>query len=194
MDENLHETSDLHQVVVADNLSFAMYVCMKDYKFFINGLLITSLLSIPVAGFAASAVSTINVSVTHSLSITNISALEFGSVSVSSTAGTVVIDTDGMRFSTGGVTVNPGGSYTPARFYIEGKPNANFSIKLPNEIQLRDGYGNTISVNNFNTSIESGTLDANGILEFQVGGQINLDPNQNTGEYSGTMVVELNYS
>ena len=166
---------------------------MKASRFIRSSLLITSLL-FPVIGFTASAVSTINVSVTRSLSITNISALEFGSISVSSTAGTVVIDTDGMRFSTGGVMIDPSGSYTPARFYIEGKPNANFSIKLPNTIELRDGYGNTISVDNFNTSVEAGTLDANGVLEFKVGGQINLDPNQNTGEYSGTMVVELNYS
>ncbi|WP_455208049.1 DUF4402 domain-containing protein [Kaarinaea lacus] len=153
-----------------------------------------TLLYMPMQGFAASAVSTINVSVTRSLSITNISSLEFGSISVSSTAGTVVIGTDGMRFSTGGATINPSGTYTPARFYIEGKPNANFSIKLPNIVQLRDGYGNTISVDNFNATVGSGTLDANGILEFKVGGQINLDPNQNTGEYSGTMVVELNYN
>lgn len=166
---------------------------MKASRFIRSSLLITSLLS-PAVGLGASAVSTISVSVTRSLSITNISALEFGSVSVSSTAGTVVIDTDGMRFSTGGVMVDPSGSYTPARFYIEGKPNANFSIKLPNRVELRDGFGNTISVDNFNTSVESGALDANGVLEFKVGGQINLDPNQNTGEYSGTMVVELNYS
>jgi spore coat protein U-like protein len=166
---------------------------MKASRIIRSSLLITSLLS-PAVGLAASAVSTISVSVTRSLSITNISALEFGSVSVSSTAGTVVIDTDGMRFSTGGVMVDPSGSYTPARFYIEGKPNANFSIKLPNRVEIRDGFGNTISVDNFNTSVESGTLDANGVLEFKVGGQINLDPNQNTGEYSGTMVVELNYS
>lgn len=166
---------------------------MKASRFIRSSLLITSLLS-PAVGLGASAVSTISVSVTRSLSITNISTLEFGSVSVSSTAGTVVIDTDGMRFSTGGVMVDPSGSYTPARFYIEGKPNANFSIKLPNRVELRDGFGNTISVDNFNTSVESGALDANGVLEFKVGGQINLDPNQNTGEYSGTMVVELNYS
>ncbi|KPJ93401.1 MAG: hypothetical protein AMJ55_08050 [Gammaproteobacteria bacterium SG8_15] len=167
---------------------------MKVYKLARSYLAIMTLLFMPVSGFAASAVSTINVSVTHSLSITNVSALEFGSISVSSTAGTVVIGTDGMRFSTGGVTINPSGNYTPAKFYIEGKPNANFSIKLPNTVELRDGYGNTITVDHFNASVESGTLDARGVLEFKVGGQINLDPNQSTGEYSGTMVVELNYS
>ena len=105
---------------------------MKVYKLARSYLAIMALLFVPVSGFAASAVSTINVSVTHSLSITNVSALEFGRISVSSTAGTVVIGTDGMRFSTGGVTINPSGNYTPAKFYIEGKPNANFSIKLPN--------------------------------------------------------------
>ena len=157
-------------------------------------LLIAVALIMPASAFAASAISTINVSVTRFLTITNVSTLEFGSVSVSATAGTVVIGTDGMRFSTGGVVINPSGSYTPARFFIEGKPNTNFSIKLPEKVQLRDGNGNTIDVDNFNTNVDSGTLDSNGVVEIKVGGQINLDANQNTGEYSGTMVVELNYS
>lgn len=166
---------------------------MKIYRFLKSSLLVMTLL-MPVSGFTASAVSTINVSVTRSLSIANMSSLDFGSISVSSTAGTVVISADGMRFSTGGVTISPSGVYTPASFYIEGKPNTNFSINLPNFVQLRDEYGNTITVNNFKSSVESGILNSSGILEFKVGGQINLDPNQNTGEYSGTMIVELNYS
>lgn len=167
---------------------------MKIFKYRKNCLLLMTLLCVPVSGFTASAVSTITVSVTRSLSISNISSLEFGSITASSTAGTVVIGTDGSRFSTGGVTISPTGVYTPASFYIEGTPNANFSIKLPNIVQLRDGYGNTITVDNFNSSVESGILDSNGIFEFKVGGQINLDPNQKSGDYSGTLIVELNHS
>ncbi|MCI0507137.1 MAG: DUF4402 domain-containing protein [Gammaproteobacteria bacterium] len=140
-----------------------------------------------------SAVTTVNVTVARYLSITNTSSLEFGNISVSATAGAVVIDDTGMRFATGGVTINPAGSFNPAKFIIEGKPNANFAIKLPYKIELRDSNGNIIDVTDFKSSDKSGTLDINGIREISVGGQINLDPNQATGDYTGTMIVELNY-
>ncbi|KPJ91130.1 MAG: hypothetical protein AMJ55_12380, partial [Gammaproteobacteria bacterium SG8_15] len=86
------------------------------------------------------------------------------------------------------------GSYTPAKFVIEGKPKANFYIKMPDRVELRDGYGNIISVTDFRANMQSGALNDEGVLEIKIGGQINLDPNQSTGDYSGSMVVELNYS
>ena len=144
--------------------------------------------------FAVSAVTTINVTVTRYLSITNTSTLEFGSVAASATAGTVIEDIDGTRFATGGVTINNAGSYTPAKFIIEGKPNANFYIKLPDRVELRDGYGNIMNVTDFRANVQSGALSVDGVLEIKIGGQINLDPNQSTGDYSGSMIIELNYS
>lgn len=152
------------------------------------------LLCVSETGMAASAVTTIKVSVVRFLSITNTSLLEFGTVSPSKTAGTVFINTDGNRFTTGGVTIDPGGLFTPAKFYIEGKPDSQFTITLPIKVVLRDGNGNTIDVDNFQTDITAGQLNSSGTLEINVGGQINLDPSQAGGDYSGTMVVELNYS
>ena len=154
----------------------------------------TVLLSVSLTALAVSAVTTINVTVTRYLSITNTSTLEFGSVASSSTAGTVVVDVDGMRFATGGVSINSTGSYTPAKFVIEGKPNANFYIQLPDSVELRDGYGNIINVTDFRANVKSGSLNMEGAMEIKVGGQINLDPNQSTGDYSGSMLIELNYS
>lgn len=152
------------------------------------------LLNTSVTSYAASAVTTIKVSVVRFLSITNTSLLEFGTVSASTTAGAVLIDTDGNRFATGGVTIDPAGLFTPAKFYIEGKPDSEFTMNLPNKVVLRDGNGNTINVDKFQADTETGQLSSNGTLEIRVGGQINLDPNQSAGDYTGTMVVELNYS
>ena len=152
------------------------------------------LLSFSAPGVAASAVTTIKVSVARFISITNTSLLEFGTVPASTTAGTVFINTDGNRFATGGVTIDPAGLFTPAKFYIEGKPDSEFSVKLPSKVVLRDGNGNTINVDNFKADTKFGQLNSNGTLEISVGGQINLDPNQSAGDYTGTMVVELNYS
>jgi hypothetical protein len=152
------------------------------------------ILLIPANSFAASAVATVNVTVARFLSITNTSALEFGTVSASATAGSVVVDANGMRFTSGGIRINPSGLFTPAKFIIEGKPDASFSISLPSTVELRDGSGNTIHVDKFEASNQTGNLDSNGALEVKVGGKINLDANQKSGDYSGVMIVELNYS
>jgi len=143
------------------------------------------LLSASANSLAASAVTTIKVSVVRFLAITNPSMLEFG---------TVFINYEGNRFATGGVTLSPGAFFSPARFYIEGKPDSQFTVQLPAKVVLRDGNGNTIDVNNFQTDVKTGQLNSNGTLEINVGGQINLDPNQAGGDYTGTMTVELNYS
>jgi len=109
-------------------------------------------------------------------------------------AGSVTIDTSGTRFTTGGVTINPAGLFTPAMFIIEGKPDSSFSLKLPDTVELRDANGNTIQVEKFEASNTTGNLDSNGTLEIKVGGKINLDANQQSGDYNGVMIVELNYS
>ena len=143
---------------------------------------------------AGSAAGTTIATITRFLSITNVSELEFGAVSVSSAPGSVVIDTQGQRFSTGGVVINPNGAFTPAKFVIQGKPNASFSVSLPKIVELKDTAGNAIAVDNIQSSLESGRLGDEGALEITVGGQINLKANQSIGDYSGVLVVELNYS
>ena len=148
----------------------------------------------PAQAFAVSTIATINVTVARFLSIANVTSLDFGTISASSTAGSVVVDASGSRFTTGGVTINPSGSFNPARFVIEGKPDANFSLKLPDSVELRDGNGNTILVEKFQIDNPEGNLDSSGSMEIKIGGKINLDANQKSGDYSGVMVVELNYS
>ena len=69
---------------------------MKFRDILIRFLLGTVFLGTPLSALAVSAVTTINVTVTRYLSITNTSTLEFGSVATSATAGTVVVDIDGI--------------------------------------------------------------------------------------------------
>lgn len=159
-----------------------------------NHIIALAILLLPAPAFAVSAMATINVTIARFLSITNTSSLDFGTISVSSTAGSVMVDTNGMRFTTGGVSINPAGLFTPAKFIIEGKPDASYSISLPDNVELRDGRGNTIHVDKLESGNPAGKLDSNGALEIKVGGKINLDANQKSGDYSGVMIVELNYS
>jgi len=152
------------------------------------------LLCITNNAHAESAVATVNVTVVRFMSIVNISSLDFGVVSVGSTAGSVVISNDGLRFSTGGVDISPSDPASPAKFIAAGSPNSSYFVYLPQSVQLVDQNGNTILLNQLQASSLSGQLDANGNLDLSVGGQINLDANQSPGNYSGTLVIELDYS
>lgn len=143
---------------------------------------------------ADSATGTTIATITRFLSITNVSNLEFGTVSAGAVAGSVRVDSEGKRSATGGVVINPNGAFTPARFVIQGKPNGSFTVTLPKRVELTDNTGNTIAVDNIRPSTPTGRLDTDGAMELSVGGQINLDANQSTGDYTGILVVELNYS
>lgn len=144
--------------------------------------------------YADSATGTAITTITRFLSITNVSNLEFGTVSAGSTAGSVMVNSQGQRSSTGGVVIDPNGGFTPARFVIQGKPNGAFTVSVPTRVQLTNTTGNTIAVDNIRSNMPNGRLDNNGSLELSVGGQINLEANQSTGDYTGILVVELNYS
>lgn len=144
--------------------------------------------------YAGSTAGTTQATVTRFLAISRLSDLAFGTVSVSASAGSVRIDPLGNRYTSGGVAIDPADPFKPARFFIQGKPNAAFTVALPPSVQLKDPAGNAIVVDNIKSSLASGRLGEAGSAEIFVGGQINLKANQATGDYSGVLVVELHYS
>ena len=144
--------------------------------------------------YAVSAVSTVSVKVIHFLSVTNTSEMSFGEVSGNSTAGTVTLNFDGVRESNGGALVADGGSYSPAKFLIEGIRNANFSISFPQEIVMTDGFGNTLKIDKFDSQFtDAGQSGANGLQELVVGARLNLEAYQVSGNYQGSLVVDIEY-
>ena len=162
---------------------------------YITGLIGTALLlSLPTPLFAVSSVATVNVEISRFLSIVNTGAMNFGEVSINSVAGEVTLNSDGTREFAGGVKLNGGGSYSPARFVIEGSQNADYSISFPEEVVMTDGYGNTLTINQINGELfDVGESDSNGFKELTVGAKLNLDAYQATGTYSGSLAVEVEY-
>ena len=151
-------------------------------------------LLLPTPLFAVSSVATVNVKITHFLSMANTGPMNFGEVSINSVAGAVTLNSDGTRESTGGVRLNGGGSFSPARFVIEGAQNANYSISFPEEVVMTDGYGNTLTIDQINSELfEAGESNSNGLKELVVGAKLNLEAYQAIGEYSGSLVVEVEY-
>ena len=136
----------------------------------------------------------VNVEIVRFLTLVNTSGLDFGKVSASGAAGSVVITYDGNRYATGGAAVDPADRFTPASFIIQGRPNETFTVQLPDKIELFDQNGNKITVENFQTNTENANLSPSGDIEINVGGKLNLDPNQPSGSYNGTLVIDVYYS
>ena len=173
-----------------------MYLRMRlNYKHSLISLISVALfLSLPTPLFAVSSVATVNVRVSHFLSIVNTGEMSFGEVSINSVAGEVTLNADGTREIAGGVRLNGGSSYSPAKFVIEGAQNSDYSISFPEEVVLADGYGNTLIVNQINSELfDAGESNSNVLKELVVGAKLNLEAYQAVGSYSGSLVVEVEY-
>ena len=158
----------------------------------LTGILLLLVVSTPL--FAASSLATVNAKVIRHLTMTNTSEMNFGVVSINSTAGAVVLSTDGRRESTGGARINGSGSYSLAKFMIEGSLNADYSITFSQEIEMSDGHGNTLTIDRINSKlVDAGESDGKGLRELVVGARLNLEAYQATGDYQGSLIVEVEY-
>lgn len=124
------------------------------------------------------------------------SSLNFGTVSRSSSSGTVVMDTDGDRTVTGGVTVLASPSGTTAQFTVSGENDVAFNISLPadNAIKLlRTGGSEQMEITGFghNSTL---VLSATGAASFAVGATLNVDADQVAGDYHTTFAVTVAYN
>ena len=168
---------------------------LKTTKNYLNCLIgIALFFSLPAPLLAVSSVATVNVKVNRFLSVANTGAMNFGEVSINSVAGEVTLNSDGTIEAAGGVRFNAGGSFSPAKFVIEGAQNSNYSISFPEEVVMKDGNGNTLVVDQINSELfDAGDSNSNGLKELVVGATLNLEAYQATGAYSGSLVVEVEY-
>jgi hypothetical protein len=145
--------------------------------------------------YAATATATVTVDVVSTIRLNNITSMVFGDISSSASSGTVILNPTGARLSTGGVTINTAVPGSAATFDVMGDPNATYAITLPAAITLTNPLGNSMLVDNLNSTPSSfGNLDASGQSVLQVGGTLNVDPNQIFGSYSGLMSVTVEYN
>jgi hypothetical protein len=128
------------------------------------------------------------------IAISNSQALNFGNIA-SGTAGTVSVDTDGQRTSTGPTlpAATPG-TITAAHFDVTGLANATYSITLTNTSfdVTRSGGSETMLVNNIvTTPTPTGTLDGSGEQQIKVGATLTVDANQAAGTYTNLDALEI---
>lgn len=131
------------------------------------------------------------------ISNTGSTNLDFGTISTSSTLGSVTVPPEGARVASGGVSVLSSSSFSSAPFEVTGNPDATCQLSLPGDLDVkltRVGGSEEMTVTGFNiggsTTI---TLDNNGDADFKVGATLNLGVSQIPGEYTGSFSVTIAY-
>ena len=130
------------------------------------------------------------------IAISKTTDMNFGSVAISATAGTVVLTPASTRSITGGVTLPAvTGTVAAAVFAVSGLGSSTYSILLPTTYTITSG-GNNMTVTNFtSTPSSTGTLSG-GAQNVQVGATLNVAASQAAGTYTnGTgFNVTVNYN
>lgn len=152
----------------------------------------SALISKPLNAGTTDASVTANIIIAMSLSTQ--SNMEFGDISTSSTSGSVILNTQGVRTTVGGATINSEATGTPAEFNAAGEPGAIFSISMPSSITLTDPANNTLLVDNFvSDPLDNGQLDASGNRTVLVGATLHVASKQAFGSYTGLITLNVDY-
>jgi Domain of unknown function (DUF4402) len=181
---------------------------MKHNFFKIVAVLVFTILAVSTSFGQAAVTATANASA-HIITPITITApvdLVFGTVAVNaSSGGTVVIDVDGGRTSTGGITLPnfDKGTPTAAKFTVSGEGNYTYSIQIPTTLILTKSAGVTMTVDHFvstpitdqETGMGTGTLSS-GTQDIYIGATLNVAAGQTSGTYSNTtgLIVTVDYN
>jgi hypothetical protein len=115
---------------------------------------------------------------------------------VAAGGGTIVVSPAGIRSKTGAVLLLAGGTVSSAAFTLSesgnGKALVWTSIGLPASATLTNGSGASMTLTSF-TSTPTGTFSGTTLTQLTVGATLNVAPNQDAGNYSGSFVVTVDY-
>jgi hypothetical protein len=140
------------------------------------------------------------------LTIANTVPLNFGVIGITAgTAGTVTMNTAGLRTPTAGITtIATGTPRTVAQFDLTGTANAVYTIAVETPITVTTtGAGDlTMDIDalvvNVDAAGEATATGATGTLTlgastFLLGGRLNISTTQQIGVYAGTYDVTVDY-
>jgi len=136
------------------------------------------------------------------ISISKTTDLNFGNLSVDATGGTVILSPSAAAIRTSGGAAGVSfpantGVVSAATFVVTGEANFTYDLNVLNSggIVITNGTDN-MSVNNFSTSVASGTLDNLGTQTVYVGADLLVNGSQAPGVYtsSAPFTVLVNYN
>ena len=144
---------------------------------------------------AATTSASIDANIVSTINLVARNGIVFGDIAASSIPGSVSIDVDGSRTTTGGTTVNSNTSATPARYEVTGDPNALYSITLPESVEITSAAGDLMVVDSFVSAPSgSGQLDPGGRQNLTVGATMRVGSFQPFGAYTGVMATTVEYN
>jgi hypothetical protein len=132
----------------------------------------------------------ISTKVVEDLRLQQLWGMNYGTFSPGAAGGTVRTRTgvSPNTVATGSVKLVTNGG--PAAFQVDGADNATFSIQVSPSVTLQSGSNSMTSTL---TSIDSGQL-GNGVgFIFMVEGTLTVGPNQPSGTYTGSYLVNVSY-
>lgn len=131
------------------------------------------------------------------ITISNSANMNFGNISVGSTAGSVILAPSGVRSAVGGVTLPVlTGTVDNAAFTVSGSVSATYSISLPSSYTITSGT-KTMIINAFTSDPSGiGTISSSGSQILNVGATLNVGAGQAAGTYTNTngFQVTVNYN
>jgi len=166
-------------------------------KFFLQAFFFTAIAVFPVRlmGQVSSTVTDINVdaNIIAPISVENTGSthINFGTITRSTTAGTVTVSPTNDISCTDGATVL-GTTHSAATFKATGEPSAQYSIGFSDCTLYTNDEAYSMIVDGFTTNANK-QLDANGIEEFAIGATLHVKASQATGTYTGTLDVTISY-
>jgi hypothetical protein len=172
---------------------------MKKLIALFAAIVLVSSLTSTVKAQGVSANATGSATIVTTLAIAKSADMNFGSIAVNATAGTVVLVPAGTRTATGGVTLQGTGTgVAAAAFNVTGLINATYTITLPTTAYTitRQSGTETMSITGFNsTPTSTGTLSSGGTQTVSVGATLNVTGGQIPGLYTATgFPVTVNYN
>lgn len=128
--------------------------------------------------------------------IVAIDSLRFGQLISPPTAGTVTIAPNSSITSTLDLTAFPS-VRAPARFLVVGERNRRFITSISNSTVISTASSATMIVSALQftrtTASPINRLNASGTFDLYVGGTLNVQANQQPGQYSGVFEVSVIY-
>jgi len=131
------------------------------------------------------------------LTLTKVSDMDFGTIAVGTSVGTVVLASDNTRTFSGGASMVPPANGVAASFTVAGQASETFAITLPADGTVTlTGPGDPMPVSAFNHSAgATPALNATGTAAFTVGATLSTAASQASGAYtSANFPVTVSYN
>lgn len=124
--------------------------------------------------------------------------LRFGAFASPATASTMTIAPDGSATATGDVVnsynavAQPPSGRGNAHFAVFGDPNRRYIVFRPNRTTISNGTS-TMTVRRYRTDTTVNRFNSSGVDDLRIGATLDIDANQEVGQYTGTFDVTVLY-